>query len=112
MPELRLPGRVRKVKGESFRSCPAHRAWVRRHHCCVPGCLRLPIECGHIRRGTDGGTGLKPSDSWCVSLCKYHHAEQHRLGERRFESKYDLNLLALAEEFARRSPHWRKLELG
>ena len=71
----------------------------------------MPIECAHVRSGTDGGTALKPSDRWCVSLCSYHHAEQHRLGEWRFEAKYQLNLIGLAEGFARRSPHWRRLHL-
>jgi hypothetical protein len=105
MPDLRLPDRVRREKrSDPSRSCPAHRAWVRRHHCSVPGCKRLPIECAHVRSGTDGGTALKPSDRWCISLCAYHHAEQHRLGERRFAIKYDLDLAQLAATFARRSP--------
>lgn len=109
MAEVRLPERLRKEKREDSRSCPAHRTWIRRHYCSVPGCKRLPIECAHVRGGTNGGIGLKPSDRWCVSLCSCHHAEQHRLGQRRFEGKYKLDLLELAEVFARRSPHWRKL---
>lgn len=109
MAEVRLPERLRREKREDPRSCPAHRAWVRRHHCSVLGCRRLPIECAHVRAGTDGGIGLKPSDRWCVSLCSWHHEEQHRLGQRRFESRYELDLLELAEKFARRSPHWRRL---
>jgi hypothetical protein len=82
---------------------------VRKHHCCVPGCKRTPIECAHVRLGTDGGTGLKPSDRWTISLCAYHHLEQHRIGEARFEDKYGLDLKSLAREFARRSPQWHKL---
>ena len=35
----------------------------------APGCLRLPIECAHVRGGTDSGTTLKPPNRWCVSLC-------------------------------------------
>ena len=110
MPDLRLPDRVQREKHrEPSRSCPAHRAWVRRHHCSVPGCKRLPIECAHVRSGTDGGTALKPSDCLCLSLCNFHHAEQHRIGERRFEQKHGLCLAELAELFARRSPHGRAL---
>ena len=109
MAELRLPDRVQAGKRAPSRSCPAHRAWVRRHHCCVPGCRRLPIECAHVRAGTDGGIALKPSDRWCISLCSFHHAEQHRIGERRFEQKHGLCLAELAELFARRSPHGRAL---
>ena len=110
MASLRLPGRIERPKTkERSRSCPSHRAWVRRHHCCVPGCLLTPIECAHVRSGTDGGTALKPSDRWTVSLCRTHHAEQHRLGEAAFEQRHGIDLRALAEAFARRSPHWLAL---
>jgi hypothetical protein len=61
------------------RTCAAHRAWVRRHYCCVPGCRQRPIECAHVRGGTDGGLGLKPSDKWTISLCQTHHIEQHHI---------------------------------
>ena len=103
---MRLPNRLQKErKPTPERECPGHRAWVRRHHCCVPGCLNLPIECAHVRTGTDGGVGLKPSDRWTVSLCSTHHAEQHRIGEKQFELRYRLDLRALAAAFAMRSPH-------
>jgi hypothetical protein len=69
----------------------------------------LPIECAHVRTGTDGGAGLKPSDKWSVSLCTFHHREQHRIGEKAFEVRYSIDLRALAKEFARRSPQWLKL---
>lgn len=108
MPELRFPGRLpREKKTSSPRSSAAHRRWVARHRCSVPGCRNVGIECVHVRRGTDGGMGLKPSDKWTVSLCQLHHAEQHQIGELSFERKYSLSLLDLAEEFARRSPHLR-----
>jgi hypothetical protein len=82
---------------------------VRRHQCSVRGCRRGPIECAHVRTGTDGGAGLKPSDKWAISLCAFHHREQHRIGEKAFERKHSLDLAALAAEFARRSPHRLKL---
>src|SRR6187401_2659215 len=105
MTSLRLPERVRQPCPNAPSRCsPAHRAWVRRHHCCVPGCKRLPIECAHVRSGTGGGVALKPSDRWCISLCSFHHAEQHRLGETRFATKYDLDLAELSAAFASRSP--------
>lgn len=107
-----LPSKLKRPRRRaSARVCPAHRAWVRRHHCSVPGCERVPIECAHVRTGTDGGTSLKPSDRWLISLCRHHHAEQHRLGEATFEARYDLDLFSLALEFARRSPHIGKLEM-
>ena len=107
---LRLPAKLkdpRRDKGD--RSCPAHRAWVRRHRCSVPGCEKLPIECAHVRQGTDGGMALKPSDRWVISLCRHHHMEQHRIGETRFAERYGVELVELALEFARCSPHALKL---
>jgi hypothetical protein len=71
----------------------------------VPGCDLGPIECAHVRSGTDGGMALKPSDGWAISLCSRHHAEQHRIGEAAFERKYNLDLHAIAMAFSRRSPH-------
>ena len=112
MPSLRLPAVLKRAKlAKVSRDCPAHRAWVRKHKCSVPACDQLPIECAHVRRGTDGGMGLKPSDSWCISLCTQHHAEQHRIGEGAFEKHHGVDLVALAQEFVRRSPHWRVLAL-
>jgi hypothetical protein len=110
MPILHLPDRLKPPRPNApSRYCPAHRAWVRRHHCSVPGCRHLPIECAHVRSATDGGTGLKPSDRWCISLCSHHHAEQHRIGELRFEKRHGICLADLAELFAQRSPHRRAL---
>ena len=109
MPELRFPSRLPREPREKKirRNCAAHRAWVRRHRCSVRGCLGLPIECAHVRRGTDGGLGLKPSDRWTISLCRSHHLEQHEIGEAAFAIRHDLDLIQLAKEFARRSPALR-----
>lgn len=110
MLEGRLPSRIgREARVAAARTCPAHRAWVRSHHCSVTGCKRLPIECAHVRTGTDGGTSLKPSDRWVISLCATHHREQHSIGESAFEQRYGLSLKEVAALFARRSPHWKKL---
>src|SRR5205085_12624277 len=100
MPELRFPSRLPpKAPKSSSRTCAAHRAWVRRHRCSVPGCKRQPVECAHVRGGTDGGVGLKPSDRWAISLCEYHHREQHAIGEPSFEHAYGIDLVDLAQEF-------------
>lgn len=105
-----LPPKISVPRHEhKSRLCAAHRAWVRKHHCSVPDCAWLPIECAHVRRETDGGIALKPSDRWVISLCTQHHAEQHRLGERTFERKYGLDLVELAQAFANRSPQRARL---
>ena len=69
----------------------------------------MPIECAHVRSGSDGGIGLKPSDRWVISLCRFHHAEQHRVGEATFSKQHALDMINLAREFARLSPHRIKL---
>lgn len=53
---------------------------------------------------------MKPSDRWCISLCKICHSEQHQLGEGKFAFRHSLNLKELATEFARKSPHWPRLK--
>lgn len=105
MPELVFPQALPKPKPKSTaRSCAGHRAWVRRHSCCVRGCRSTSIECAHVGAGSDGAMGVNPSDRWTISLCQLHHREQHQIGERGFEAKYSIDLLGLAVEFARRSP--------
>lgn len=106
MCEVVFPARrPKREKRRATRTCPAHRAWVRRHYCSVPGCTGMPVECAHVRTGTDGGTSLKPSDRWVISLCATHHHEQHQMGEKRFQVRHGIDLLKLAERFARLSPH-------
>ena len=110
---MRLPNRRHSNSGRrDQRRCPGHCAWVRGHSCSVPGCEERTIECAHVRSETDGGIGLKPSDRYTISLCRLHHAEQHRSGERQFEKRYGLDLVALALRFAERSPHRRKWQGG
>lgn len=87
----------------------AHRDWVRRFRCSVPGCQLMPIEVAHVNRASNGGMARKASDAFTVSLCRDHHAESHR-GERTFEKKHGIDLMALAQEFYRASPHRKKLD--
>jgi len=109
-----LPRRIDKKshRENAGKRSPGHCNFVRSHECCVPGCDRRPIEVAHVRRGTGGGLGVKPSDKWTISLCgglEGHHAEQHRIGEASFEAKYKIDMKALAEAFAKASPHAPKL---
>lgn len=103
------PRKSRKSdKADAGKRSPGHRAWVRGHACCGCG-SETAIECAHVRVGTDGGVGMKPSDKWCISLCKECHATQHRLGEQSFEKLVGINMEALAMEFLAKSPHRSKL---
>ena len=106
-----LPARIKRDSGKknAGKRSPAHRAWVRSHACSACG-SQSAIECAHVRDGTDGGTGLKPSDKWCISLCKDCHSRQHQIGEAAFEAETHIDMKALAAMFFRLSPHRQKLE--
>jgi hypothetical protein len=106
-----LPPRISRKsdKAEKPRRSPAHRAWVRGHACCACGSM-AGIECAHVRMGTDGGTGIKPSDKWCISLCGECHRLQHQVGENAFAFAKQIDMKALAEAFYKASPHRHKLE--
>jgi hypothetical protein len=54
---------------------------------------------------TGCGMGMKPGPEWTVPLCHDHHHEQHQIGHRAFDERYSLDLRALAEFLAARSPH-------
>lgn len=106
-----LPPRIKHDSGkkDAGKRSPAHRKWVRGHVCCGCGSATA-IECAHVRVGTDGGMGHKPSDRWTISLCKDCHARQHQIGEAAFEKEAGINMKALAAEFFAKSPHRGKLE--
>lgn len=106
-----LPPKLAKPKKADKRlRSPAHLKWVRSHHCSVPGCDRVPIEAAHVRTGTDGGMGMKPSDRWVISLCQHHHSEQHRIGEPEFEKRHAIDMKRVAETFYRHSPKFLEME--
>ena len=104
---IRKPKRAKRVKVKH--SFPRHRTWVRLHECCVGLTCYGRIEAAHVRRGTDGGLGKKPHDRWCISLCAMHHRIQHNMGEFSFEKEYEIDMKALAREFAAASPYAREL---
>jgi hypothetical protein len=108
---MTLPARIdqRDLRGKPKLRSPAHRDWVRSHYCSVDGCCEMPIECAHVRRSSNAGTGIKSSDAYCLSLCREHHRESHR-GEQTFERKYKIDLMAKAREFYERSPFKSRLD--
>ena len=101
---LRLKPKAPKMgaRVQERRDFPRHRQFIRKHACVVDGCRGLPIQCAHIRIGTDGGMGLKPHDMWTVPLCAFHHNEQHALGEQVFWGWTKPRILALS--YALQSP--------
>ena len=106
-----LPPRISRKsdKAERGKRSPAHRAWVRGHACSACH-SETAIESAHVRTGTDGSMGSKPSDRWTISLCKDCHQRQHAMGETTFEIAYGIDMKKLAEAFYRASPHRGKLD--
>lgn len=107
---MRLPERLERprmgVRVVVQKIWPRHRRWVKAHGCCVPGCEAQSVDFAHLRSAANAGKGEKPHDIFGVSLCRVHHDEQHRIGADAFGKKYQIDLWALAAEFARRSPDW------
>lgn len=109
---MNFPTRIKRDSGKKERGkrSPAHRKWIRDFHCCACG-TATAIECAHVRVGTDGGIGIKPSDRWTIPLCKDCHSRQHQLGEESFEKETGINMKAIAEQLFKLSPHRGKLEV-
>jgi hypothetical protein len=103
---MTLPKRIQKAQKPDKRwRSTAHRNFVRGHECCNPKCPDgRPIEVAHVRTGTDGGMGLKPSDWWTISLCRTCHGLQHNISESKFEKRAGIDMKQLASEFANASP--------
>ena len=105
-----LPPMLPKKKHRTTRvRCQSHLAWVRKHRCCVPGCMGDEIQAAHVRSSCDGGMGQKPGDQWTISLCLWHHMQQHEEGEPIFQKIHGIDMIALAKEFAAKSPYRAKL---
>jgi hypothetical protein len=92
----RVPRRVARSKPKpEFRRRAQHLAFVRQLSCVACG-KAAPSEAAHVRSGTDGGAGFKPSDRYSISLCTSCHELQHRFGELRFWSVLRIDPLNVA----------------
>jgi hypothetical protein len=52
----------------------------------------------------------KPSDYFTISLCRFHHGQQHSIGEHSFAAMYQIDTHALAKAFAEQSPKAREIK--
>ena len=59
------------------------------------------IEAAHVRRGTDGAMGVKPSDNYALPLCEAAHRLQHKIGEESFEMLFGISMLERAAYYWR-----------
>lgn len=91
-----------------------HLAFIRGFECSIAGhrdhVCEGDIEAAHVRSGTDGGLSSKPSDKYAIPLCREAHRQQHQIGEPAFEGVYLIDMRAIADDLAKRSPSLRKLE--
>jgi hypothetical protein len=96
-PIARIPREVPQPKRtpDPKRSA-SHLAFVRTLPCCVCA-ARAPSEAAHIRAGTDGGMGVRPSDRFTVPMCHGCHARQHTIGELAWWSGHGVDPTGLAE---------------
>lgn len=72
-----------------------HLSFIRSLPCCVSG-VYGETQSAHIRKGTDGSLGKKPSDNFVVPLSISEHYRQHKIGE----VKYWGDRLEAAKELA------------
>ncbi len=94
----------KKAKRETRFRSQRHLKHIRSHACVVCD-AEAPIEAAHVRLGSDGGMGSKPSDFYAVALCggpEGCHQRQHTMGERSFWARFDV--AAIIAEFIRTSP--------
>lgn len=98
----------KKPKRETRFRSQRHLKHVRSFACCACD-ADAPIEAAHLRIGTDGGMGLKPSDLYCTPLCRDCHAKQH-MGEVTFWREVGKDPLEIIEELIRTSPVRREIE--
>ena len=100
-----------KVKERPQVRCASHLRWIRGFECSVANeFCEGRIEAAHVRRNTDGGASVKPSDYWTIPLCSNHHRIQHNRGERAFEKDFGINMREIAQGLAKKSPHRGKWE--
>ena len=96
MPPARIPrGAVHRKLKPDLRKHANHLAFVRQLPCVVCG-KAAPSEAAHVRSGSDGGAGIKPSDHYSLALCTGCHALQHEFGELRFRSTLRIDPLNVA----------------
>jgi hypothetical protein len=115
---MTLPKRKKRepmgVRAEAQIRCPQHLAWVRQCFRCAVTEGRAVHECfgkieaAHVRGGTDGGMGVKPSDCFVIPLCSAAHREQHNVGEAEFQRIYGINMRRIADSLWLKSPHGRR----
>lgn len=91
--------RHRNAPRPAEKSAKGFLQWIRGRSCLLSatGQCGGKIEAAHVDYAGGKGISTKVRDSAAVPLCTWHHAEQHRIGWRRFEAKYALKAIEVAD---------------
>jgi len=68
------------IRKTEFKRMPKYLKYIRTLPCVICK-TNQNIQAAHVRYIAPCGTGIKPSDEHCLSLCQPCHAEQHSQGE-------------------------------
>lgn len=91
-------------KPDSWFRSEKHLAWIRNQPSAASN-ESMGVEACHVRTGTDGGAGVKPSDFFALPLTLFEHRQQHSMSELAFWGRHDVrDPVALALVYAMRSP--------
>ena len=84
---------------------PAYLAHIRTLPCLVSG--REGVQACHFRLGTDGGTGMRPSDWFVTPLAPEEHMIQHTVGEESYWRQAISEGRYLMDGFIKDALRWR-----
>ena len=66
-----------------------YRKFVSSQPCIISG---QPAEPHHVRLHSNAGTGLKPSDYWCLPISRELHIKWHTKGTKFMEKEYGFDV--------------------
>lgn len=108
-----MVGLVRKIPTKAKRSSrwrsQSHLGHVRKHACCVCD-SEVNIQAAHLRIGTDGSMGAKPSDYFATPMCGQCHNTSHTVGEVTWWHSVGKEPMTIIEELIKTSPKRRDIE--
>jgi hypothetical protein len=81
--------RKRNAGRPAEKSAPRFLQWLRGRACIFAGvgACEGKIEAAHVDYAGDKGMGTKVSDRFAVPMCRRHHARQHAIGWRYFQTE-------------------------
>lgn len=106
LPRAALRPRKRNAPRPSHKVAHGFLAWLRGRPCFLEwtGDCAGRMEAAHTYGAGDKGVGTKSSDRYAIPLCSAHHAEQHRVGWRTFETTHGFDAPRTAEKYWRAWP--------